>query len=112
MNKIKIYINSHKVLSVVLGIAVLLVGYWGYGKIKGGAVTHYVLSAVEKGTLIVAVSGSGQVSASVQVDVKSKASGDAVYIGVKNGESVEAGTLIAQLDSRNAQKACEMQKLI
>ena len=67
------------------GIALILivgVGYFGYGKIfsNDGAV-RYATAQVQNGTLIVSISGSGQVSASNQVDVKPKASGEitAVY---------------------------------
>lgn len=91
------------------GIALVLiggVGYFGYGKIfsNDGAV-RYATAQVQNGTLIVSLSGSGQVSVSNQVDIKPKASGDIVYVGVKNGQEVKAGTLIAQLDARDAQKA-------
>jgi len=65
------------------------------------------MAAVEKGTLIVSVSGSGQVSALDQIDIKSTVSGEIAYIDVKNGQEVKAGTLIAQLDTRDAQKAVQ-----
>ena len=85
--------------------AIGVAAYFGYGWLKGVPMeTRYVLASVEKGALIVSVSGSGQVSASNQIDVKSKASGDILRIDVKNGDSVKASALIAQLDFRDAQK--------
>lgn len=91
------------------GILLLVVaggGYWGYSKIfsENGAV-HYVIARVQKGTLIISISGSGQVSSTNQVDIKPKASGDVIYIGVKNGQEVKTGALIAQIDNRDAKKA-------
>lgn len=81
-------------------------GYFGYNALTNkDKATRYLTAAVEKGTLIVSVSGSGQVSALDQVDVKPKVSGEVVYSGVTNGQEVKAGTLIAQLDTRDAQKA-------
>lgn len=81
-------------------------GYWGYQKFNGNAgQTQYVTANVRKGAVIVSITGSGQVSASNQSDIKSQVSGDAVYIGVKNGQDVWAGTLLVQLDARDAQKA-------
>lgn len=81
-------------------------GYWGYKTINGNAgQTQYVTANVRKGAVIVSITGSGQVSASNQSEIKSKVSGDAVYIGVKNGQEVWAGTLLVQLDARDAQKA-------
>lgn len=89
------------------GIALLLIvgGYFGYKYFFGSAVeTRYITAKVQNGTLIVSISGSGQVSALSQIDIKSKASGDVIYVGVNNGQEVWVGTLIAQLDARDAQK--------
>ncbi|MEK7086681.1 MAG: HlyD family efflux transporter periplasmic adaptor subunit, partial [Patescibacteria group bacterium] len=43
--------------------------------------------------------------ASNQVEIKPKVSGEVLYVGVKNGQEVGVGTLIAQIDSTDAQKA-------
>ncbi|MEK7117820.1 MAG: HlyD family efflux transporter periplasmic adaptor subunit, partial [Patescibacteria group bacterium] len=51
------------------------------------------------------ISGSGQVSALNQIEVKSKVSGDVVSVAVINGQEVRAGDLLLQLDSRDAQKS-------
>ncbi|MDP3771175.1 MAG: HlyD family efflux transporter periplasmic adaptor subunit [bacterium] len=66
---------------------------------------RYLLATVERGTLVVSVSGSGQVAVTNQVDVKAKTSGDVVTVAVKEGGAVAAGALLAQLDTRDAQKA-------
>ncbi len=85
---------------------IVIGGYFGYQGLTDSAETvQYVTEAVEKGTLITSISGSGQVSASDQVDIKSEVSGEVVYLGVKNGQEVKAGTLLVQIDSHNAQKA-------
>ncbi|MDD5152866.1 MAG: efflux RND transporter periplasmic adaptor subunit [Candidatus Pacebacteria bacterium] len=104
--KIKSYAVAHKVISAV-GIIVLLWGsYFVYGKITNTAGdTRYVVGKVEKGTIVSSISGSGQVSALTQVDIKSKVSGDIVYLPVQNGQKVEAWTLIAKIDDTDAQKA-------
>ncbi len=81
-------------------------GYYGYKALKGDTTeVRYVLATVEKGTLIASVSGSGQISAINKVDIKSKASGDVVYVGVKKGQEVKSGALLAQIDARDAQKS-------
>ena len=38
------------------------------------------------------------------MEVKPKVSGDVIYVGVKNGQEIRAGTLIARLDTKDAQK--------
>ncbi len=106
LSKIWEKILQRKILSVFLTVVILGGGYYVYGKFAGGATaTQYVLAAVEKGTLVSSISGSGQVSASNQLDVKASASGNIVYVGVKSGQYASAGTLLAQLDDRDAQKA-------
>lgn len=91
------------------GIILLLAiggSYFTYQGFAGNKNTvQYVTAAVAKGTLISSVSGSGQVSVSDQVDIKPKVSGELVYVGVKNGQEIKAGTLIAQIDSRDASRS-------
>ncbi len=97
---------SHKIASVLIAIVLVWVAYYGYGKMfAAGSETRYVLTSVQKGTLIASVSGTGQVSAESQVDVKPKASGDIVFIGVKQGDSVKSGQLLVKLDATAAEKS-------
>jgi len=67
--------------------------------------TRYVTAAVEKGTLVVSVSGSGQISASDQIDIKPKVSADIVSVLAEKGEEVRTGKLIMKLDETDFQKA-------
>lgn len=106
LNNIREYTRTHKKTSIVIGIVIIGAGYWSYKKLtNASSETRYVTASVERGTIISSISGTGQVSASNQIDIKSKAGGDVVYVGVTNGQSVSAGTLVAQLDTRDAQKA-------
>jgi len=105
-SKLLAQLIKHKFIAGIFLLLVAAGGYWGYTKIfNNDGTVRYAVAQVQKGTLIVSISGSGQVSVSNQVDIKPKASGDIVYVGVKNGQEVKAGTLIAQLDDRDAQKA-------
>src|SRR3989344_697066 len=103
-SKIKKHFLDHKIKSVLTVIVVGALLYYGYDKIFGtdSATVRYVLGNVEKGVLETSVSGTGQVSASNQLDIKSKVSGDIVSVNVKTGQQVSTGTLIAQVDSRDA----------
>ncbi len=99
-------IIKHKIISGIVLILVIAGCYFGYKALNNKSQEiRYVLGVVEKGTIIVSVSGSGQISASNQVDVKPKTSGDLIYVGVKNGQDVKTGTLIAKIDPADAQKA-------
>ena len=105
-SKIKIFITTHKTVSIILLLVVLLGGYWGYGKLTSTTgETRYVTAKVETGTIISTVTGSGQVSATNQVDIKPKVSGQIVYLPIVNGQKVSRGTLIAQIDITDANKA-------
>ena len=100
------FLTQHKVAAGVFAILIIGGGYYGYQAIfSKTAPPRYVLAAAEKGTLIFSVIGSGQVSASNQVDIRAKVSGDVVLVGVKNSQEVKSGTLLAQINSADAVKA-------
>ena len=98
-------IKQRKTTSIIIVLVLLGGGYYGYKKITTPpAENHYVLAAVQKGALITSVSGTGQIAVSNQVDVKAKASGDIIVVSVVNGQVVKAGTVMARLDAKDAQK--------
>jgi len=99
-------ISGHKFITAIVIILIIWGGYYAYGKLNTTATeTRYVLAAVEKGTLVSSVSGTGQVSVLNQMDIKPKVSGDVSSILVKEGDAVKSGVLLIKLDSTDAQKA-------
>ena len=106
INKIKLYFLSHRVMSIIILIVILLLGYWGYGKITDttGEV-RYMMAKVARGNIVSSVVGSGQVSALSQIDIKPDVSGTITYVGVEPGDEVTSGKLLFSLDSTTAQKA-------
>jgi len=101
--KVVSYVKTHKILSLVIVGIILIGSYPVYKKINSvSAASSYVISTVEKGSIIATVSGSGQVSASNQVDIKSKGTGDVLSVLVKNGQEVKTGQILAQLNARDA----------
>ncbi|MDD2732254.1 MAG: efflux RND transporter periplasmic adaptor subunit [Candidatus Pacebacteria bacterium] len=104
--KISNLILKHKFIAAVITAIILTALYFSYTFIfRKNNEVNYVTAEVEKGTLIVSVSGTGQVSALDQVDIKSKTSGEIVYVGVKKGQEVKASALIAAVDAYSAEKA-------
>ena len=98
--------RAHKIWAGILIAAIAVSGYFIYGKLfSAQTVTKYVLSTVKKGTLVSSVSGTGQISASHQIDLKPKVSGDISYVSAKDGDEVKAGAVIAAIDSADAEKA-------
>lgn len=89
---------GHKIAIIVL-IAVAGGGFYYY-KTKSAAIpTSYTLGKVERGSIIKTVSGSGQVSAKNQVELKSKISAEIININVAVGQQVKTGDIIAQMDT-------------
>ncbi len=72
---------------------------------------RYVTSIAEQGTLVLSVSGSGQVATSNQVDLKPQVSGKLIKFNVKNGQIVKAGDIVAQIDATDAYKTVRDAKL-
>jgi HlyD family secretion protein len=108
IKKISSFIMKRKLISCVALIVLAVGGYYSYKHFSGGSSqTRYVLAAVEKGSLITSVSGSGQVSSSEQVEVKAKASGSIVYLGMEKGQEIKKGDLLVKIDTTNAQEAIE-----
>lgn len=95
LRRTKRHVIGHKIASGVVAVLLVTGGYFGYRSLAGDdGEIRYVLAAAERGTLVVSVSGSGQVSSSNQVDVKPKASGDIIAVAVENGGEVRAGALL------------------
>lgn len=97
--------RNKKIFAIFL-IILLIGGYFGFKKIKEKEQKQrYVLTEVKKGTIISTVSGSGQILALDQIDIKPKISGEVLKIFVEKGKEVKAGDLILKLDDSDFQKA-------
>jgi multidrug efflux pump subunit AcrA (membrane-fusion protein) len=103
------YFLNHKKISAVVLVVVILVIYGIFFRTgsSGTTTTQYVFSKVQKQNVVVSVTGSGQVSALDQVDISSEVSGTIDYVGVKAGDSVTKGKVIARLDSTDASRAVD-----
>lgn len=97
----------HKIILAIVVLAVVAASYLGFTKFNSGTQTeiNYITDVVKKGNIIVSVSGTGQVSASNQVDVNPEVSGKVVYISVVKNQEVKSGQIIAQLDASDALKS-------
>lgn len=106
LQKTWIKIIRHKIYTAILLIIIVLVGYYAYGKLyDASAETKYVLAYAKKGTIISTISGSGQVSALNQVDIKPEVSGEIIYVYKQNGQYVSKGDAMAKIDADTAEKS-------
>jgi HlyD family secretion protein len=105
MNKLKLYFNSHKIISLIIIVVILGGGFYLYKKSTAttGEV-RYVLGAAIKGTIISSITGTGQVSALNQINIQPQVSGTLTYVGVKPGDDAGDGRLLFSIDDTDAQK--------
>lgn len=103
---LKGWMLAHKFKALIIVAVVIFGGYYAYGKLNPVVVTpRYLAALVGKGTVISSVTGSGQVSAANQLDIKPKVSGDVIYLPAIEGQNIKSGALILQIDSTDAAKA-------
>ena len=101
--KIRTYIIAHKVISSVVALVVLFAGYKLVKHLRDtSGETRYILGTAQIGSISSTVSASGQVSASNEIELKAKTSGDIVSVRVKAGDTVGSGALIASVDATDA----------
>ena len=111
VEKIKAFAVAHKVLSALIALGLVSAVYGTLKPANTSAETHYVLGTVTSGTVESSVSGTGQVAASDQVTVASKASGYITAVKVQTGDTVAAGDVIATIDPGNAYDSVESSQL-
>ncbi len=89
-----------KTKKALIILTLLLLGGFGYWRMQttAGTAPTYQTAQAEKGTLVVSVSVSGQVSSANSAEITTQASGVVKTVYVKDGDSVKAGDKIAQLD--------------
>ena len=96
------FIRSHKARSITIAIVVAGIGIYAYGALRPAAPAAYMVTAVGRGDLVVSVSGTGQVEANQQLDIKPQTSGTIVSLPIQQGQTVAQGQTIAVLDQKSA----------
>lgn len=116
---VRAYAARHKVISGLVIIVVCYGAWYAYAAATApSTATRYVTATVASSTVIESLTETGQVSASQQINLSPKASGQIIGIYVKPGQYVYAGQVIAQLDAtpalqslKNAQLSLQNQQL-
>jgi HlyD family secretion protein len=95
--------KNHKKLSILFVVVIVIIIYYISKSLFGSSsIPTYTLAMARTGSIVQTVTGSGQISASNQTDIQSRASGTIKSINVKVGQVVKAGELIATIDSQDA----------
>lgn len=104
--------RSRKWLAPLLALVLLGGGVGTYFAVKPTAKpTTGATIRAHAGNLVETAAASGKIEPTVQVEVKSKASGAVAEILVQEGDHVEAGQLLVRLDKKDAQRALDAAKL-
>ena len=92
MKNLKLKINLILISSVIITSC-------GRPEAKAPAV-YYKKQEVTAETLEVSIEASGIIEAISSIEIKSKASGEVLFLGAEVGDSVEKGSIIGQIDQR------------
>lgn len=94
------FVKKSLVMKLVVIVLVLSVGWFIYPKMfnKKSTKPQYQTAQAERGTLIVSVSASGQVSSANSASVTTQTSGVVSKIFIENGQEVKSGDQIAEID--------------
>ncbi len=95
--------RKKKVLwGLAVAVAAVAVGWTWFG--DGEEVAPVATARIERGTLEIKAAASGRVEADIQVEVKSRASGEVIEINVQAGDKVEMGDLLVRLDPADEER--------
>ena len=99
ITKTSVFFRQNKKLAAVILLLLIITGVAAGKKISTNkAAPIYQTATVEKGTLTVIVTASGQVSAANSAEVSTEASGVVSQIYVENGQVIKAGDQIAEIE--------------
>ncbi len=110
IQKIKSFISNNIIWSILILLVIVGVSYY-FLKGKTSTETRYITSTVANGSVIVSVSGSGQIESSDTITINAKTTGDIVSVPVKVGQYIGKGSIIASIDSADAKIALETAQL-
>ena len=74
------------------------------------ATTFYKKDSVSEKKLEVSIEASGIIEAIASVEIKSKASGEILYLGAEVGDTVEKGSMLGQIDQRTPKNILDQSK--
>jgi Membrane-fusion protein len=99
MKKIFGFFARHKIIDAIIILAIAVAGYYSYKAwTNQPQPTHYVLAKASKGSVISTISGTGQIAASNQLNVQAQASGNIIYVAVKEGDSIKTDQILIVLE--------------
>ena len=107
MNKIRTM--KYTKFFTITAISLLAVSC-GKPEASNEAATFYKKDNVSEKKLEVTIEASGIIEAIASVEIKSKASGEILYLGAEVGDTVEKGSMLGQIDQRTPKNILDQSK--
>jgi HlyD family secretion protein len=103
MKKIFDYFKQHKISGIVLLVIIVGGGYYWYHKAHSSSdPVKYVTQAAQVETISSTVTGTGQVQASNQIDIKPQTDGRLTTVNIQQNQQVKANDILAVIDQQTA----------
>jgi len=93
-------IKNMKIKNLLTISTALLIVACGKSDQSAEATTFYKKNSVSEKKLEVSIEASGIIEAISSVEIKSKASGEILFLGAEVGDTVEKGSMLGQIDQR------------
>jgi len=97
--------KKRNILLIVIAILIVIIGSWGiFGRSSKTSSNRTTITTytVQRGDLLVTVSGSGTLEAERSLDIVSKVSGTVIYV-IEEGKKVKAGDILVKVDPTDYQ---------
>jgi len=97
--------KKRNILLIVIAILIVIIGSWGiFGRSSKTSSNKTTITTytVQRGDLLVTVSGSGTLEAERSLDIVSKVSGTVIYV-IEEGKKVKAGDILVRIDPTDYQ---------
>jgi len=105
----KITNMKYKNFFIIVAISLIAVSC-GKPEQTNEAATFYKKDSVSEKKLEVSIEASGIIEAIASVEIKSKASGEILYLGAEVGDTVEKGSMLGQIDQRTPKNILDQSK--
>lgn len=92
-------ILKNKWFWLILVIIIAAIGYFGYQGSKNKNTLEISTENVKRGDLVQSVSATGAIQSAKEIELNFSAQGRIVFVGIKEGDQVKAGQLLARLDA-------------
>ena len=91
--------KSKKKLFIILGVIILAIVIIGiiFSSVNRNVATPVQLSKVERRTITHTVNAVGKIKPELEVKISSEASGEIIFLGVREGDTVKKGQLIVKI---------------